>query len=376
MRAPAIRRFFYEERGVFLAFVVSRLLLFALAWLAYQWISHGEYLSRPGADLGSLFHRWDADWYYRIIRNGYSYEPGRQSNIAFFPLMPGLTWLVTLCGLRADAAGMVISNSCLLGACVLVRRYAALDFPAPSQVPMRTVLLLLLNPLSVFHSALYTESLFLLLSSAALYAARKGNWMAAGLTGALLSATRVNGIFLVPALLWEIWHRVSAKDWRPSLRSLIPFAWILVVPTGLLAYMGFLFVNFGEPLAFAKTQAAWGRKLCFPWETIAASAGMYHFPDFAFFLVGLLVAGVLFSIGCWLRFRPSLLIFTGLCLLIGVSATRLEAFPRFASVLFALPMALAAVTARSETAFAIALVSFSAFLALCTTLFAAGYFIT
>jgi Gpi18-like mannosyltransferase len=59
----------------------------------------------------------------------------------------------------------------------------------------------------------YTESLFLALSLASFYFARKGKWLTCGSLAALGAATRVNGIVLLPALIVEAFLN---KDKRPT----------------------------------------------------------------------------------------------------------------------------------------------------------------
>ena len=58
------------------------------------------------------------------------------------------------------------------------------------------VLLLLLFPTSIFFNAVYTESLFLLLSVASVYFIRKGRYREAGILGFLAALTRVTGVLL------------------------------------------------------------------------------------------------------------------------------------------------------------------------------------
>src|SRR6478672_9366237 len=34
------------------------------------------------------WYAFDSDWYFQIASNGYSYTPGQQSSVAFFPTFP------------------------------------------------------------------------------------------------------------------------------------------------------------------------------------------------------------------------------------------------------------------------------------------------
>ncbi|RDJ93342.1 hypothetical protein B4Q13_22535, partial [Lacticaseibacillus rhamnosus] len=53
-----------------------------------------------------------------------------------------------------------------------------------------TVRLLAFGPMAVFLSAIYTESVFLALSSGAFYAGRRGRWASAGILGGLAATSR------------------------------------------------------------------------------------------------------------------------------------------------------------------------------------------
>lgn len=42
----------------------------------------------PSGPLPRAWVHWDSEWYARIAQEGYSYQPGQQSPVAFFPLYP------------------------------------------------------------------------------------------------------------------------------------------------------------------------------------------------------------------------------------------------------------------------------------------------
>lgn len=371
-----VRQFFAEEREVIAAFIASRLLLWFAACFAYLWLQHGDYVSSKGLEPWNLLFRWDANWYLAIIEQGYFFTPGAMSSVAFFPLYPLIVQGLSFGVLEPRIIGVLFSNACLLGAVILIRRYAAMSSPEPSRVPMRTVLLLLFFPVSFFHSALYTESLFLLLSAGSLLWARRGHWLAAGLAGCLLTATRTYGILILPALVWEAW--VQIRETRAAGRplQLARYLWIGLTPGGLVAYMTFLYVRFGNPLAFVTAQAAWGRRVAPPWESILQSLRSC-LPGYAQFYIAIaVIALTLCAAGFFLRLRASLLIFTALTILLALSSNLLESFPRYASSLFALPLAAAVLTDRRPVAFALILAVFAGLLGLCTAVYAIGFLMT
>jgi hypothetical protein len=131
-------------------------------------------------------------------------------------------------------------------------------------------------PTAFFLCSGYNTSLFLLLTLASLYCMRRGWWWAAGGFGALASATRLAGVFLVVAFVIEYarqrgwtWHW---RTWR--WRSLRPDALgIVLVPVGLAAYALYCWQAFGDPLAFSVAQRQWGREFAPPWSGLAEAAG-------------------------------------------------------------------------------------------------------
>jgi hypothetical protein len=125
-------------------------------------------------------------------------------------------------------------------------------------------------PTAFFFTAAYTESLFLLLSVAAVYLAHERRWGWAAVCGALCAATRSFGvlIWVVIILEWLASHGWTLstirqpgtwqKLWsivRADFRTLVI---ICLIPLGLVAYMIYLGLKFGDPIAFWTTQAAWG----------------------------------------------------------------------------------------------------------------------
>src|SRR3954452_18617660 len=173
-----IQAFLQKYGEVFGAFVCSRLLIWALAWLSNHLLRAGKKGHLPkGDELWMLLFRWDSLWYRAIAETGYSYVPGEQSRVAFFPAFPMcLRAFTAITGAEAPLAGFLLSNAFLLGAALLLYRLIALDFPPPSRVPARTIWLLMLYPATFFFSAAYSESLFLLLSLVAILAARQRLW--------------------------------------------------------------------------------------------------------------------------------------------------------------------------------------------------------
>jgi hypothetical protein len=199
-------------------------------------------------------HGWDTQWYTDIARRGYDWtKPVGTSPVAFFPLYPLLIRVGVVLSHRSYlGVALVISNLCYLGALNYLWRLARWEFD--TDVAGRTILYISVFPTALFFFAGYTESLYLLLSVAVFYHVRRRDWLAAGVLGALASATRVTGILLLIPFVYE-YARYSNFSWRKlEPRGLIGLA---LLPMGLLAFMVYLRAQVGDAFAFAHYQAAW-----------------------------------------------------------------------------------------------------------------------
>lgn len=266
-----------------LAFTLSRLLVFAAAILGDLFLptEEGHWVADPTSTFVSFWAKWDSQWYVQIARDGYWYQPLQQSNVAFFPLYPlAVRLLAPAVGGNLALAGFLLSNAFLLAALVFLYQLAHLELhtamgaseEAAAEAAQRTVFYLALFPTAFFLSAVYTESLFLLLSVATMYFARRRRWALAAAAGMLAAATRNLGVLLWCLVLWE-WlrdhgWRLTRIQRRETWRNLwigvkadwVDLVVITAIPLGLLLYMAFLQVNFGRATAFIEVQAAWGRQ--------------------------------------------------------------------------------------------------------------------
>ena len=265
------------------AFVLSRMLIFAAGILGdiYLATEEGHWVADPNSPFLSMWAKWDSQWYVQIARSGYWYQPLQQSNVAFFPLYPlSVRVAAHFLGGNLILAGFLLSNAYLFGALIFLYQLAKLEMldrctSSPEEgaaAARRTIYYLAFFPAAFFFSAIYTESLFLMLSVATVLFARQRHWVLAALAGFLAAATRNIGVLLWMLVMWE-WLRCHgwritrihrAESWR-GLWSGIKSDWVDVVvlgaiPLGLLLYMGFLQTNFGRPTAFIEVQAAWGRQ--------------------------------------------------------------------------------------------------------------------
>lgn len=252
-------------------FTLSRLYIFLLGAIAMQI----NQVLPPVAALGYYmpdltgwqhyliqpWRNWDGHWFALIAQEGYFEKP----TTAFFPLYPlllrGGSWFLDG---QIALAGVLISNVALLGALVVLYQLIQLDFPRA--VARRTILYLALFPTAYYLGAVYSESLFLLLSVGSLYAARRNRWWVAGALGFLAALTRSQGILLLVPLAIMF---IRQQGWHPRRWQANPIG-IALVPAGLLTYMVYLRRLWNDPLIMLSAQKGWDRYSANPIETMQA----------------------------------------------------------------------------------------------------------
>jgi hypothetical protein len=288
-----------------------------------------------------MWARWDSGFYLGIVTQGYNYIPGEMSSTAFFPLYPLLIRLFSAGSQNKEIAtvlGVIISNLATLIALFLLYRLVLVD--EDSNVGGRTIWLVSFFPTSFFLSMVMTEGLFFLTTMAAFYFARQKQWPVAGFSGALSAASRTIGVLLIFPLAYE-WYTQRPRRWR----RLLP---LMLIPLGLGLYMLYLNAEFGDPLAFSKASAAWGRVTSIGnvrdrIQDLLADPNLVQRAlrvgiDIIITLFGGLVLVVLAR-----RLRPSYIIYAAYCLLVPLITLQVVSMPRYIIVVFPLFIALAKV---------------------------------
>jgi hypothetical protein len=209
------------------------------------------------------FTRYDGGWYYQIARNGYRFVVGgpavglgKPGKIAYFPGYPLLMrYAGRLFGSSPSDVyygGILVSWVAFVLAMVLLLRLALLD--VDEERAERAVYLAAIFPFAFFYGVVYTESTFLLFVLAAFYLFRQRWFIAGGVFGALATATRVNGILVVPALAWIAW-RQAVPNTNERLKAIIGLA---LVGCGIVAYSVYVYVLAGNPFEWALAIRRWG----------------------------------------------------------------------------------------------------------------------
>ena len=206
------------------------------------------------------FRHWDGTWYRLVAVEGYA--EGGAAKAAFWPLYPWLMELgASFTGLAPETIGYLISNAAFLGALIVLYRLIRIDFD--KEIARRALWVLALFPTAFFFSAVYTESLFLLLAAAALLGARRSDWFLAGILGFFAALTRSSGFMLLApfAVLFIQQYGMSPRRWFPQA---LPAALPVLGP---IAFGVFLQANGRAFFSFAEEQWQWNRFSATPWRT-------------------------------------------------------------------------------------------------------------
>ncbi len=205
---------------------------------------------------------WDGYWYSLLATYGYGIY---QSSAAFWPLYPLLLWIGSnLTGWNTAVVGVVLSNVAFLFSLILLYRLVKIDFS--DAVARRTIWLTAFFPTAFYFSAMYTESLFLLTTVAAIYYGRTGKWGRAAIALALAGLTRNTGVLAIIPLAFFLYRQYgwNPKDW-----------WSSGIKVGIAALSPLLFMLqldniWGDPLLMLSAQKGWARYKAMPWSTLQA----------------------------------------------------------------------------------------------------------
>lgn len=181
-------------------------------------------LADRGIDFGlvGMWQRWDACWYGKIAT--YGYEPGTNAN-AFFPLVPTLHGVVArVLGGSVAWAGYLVSLAASVVAFAALVRLVGTDFG--TRIGRRTARYVAIFPSAFFLIAPFTEAAFLAATVVTVLAARERRWGVAVIAAFLGGLTRLQGVFLVLPIAWELLRtaraalrerRASGERWREAI---------------------------------------------------------------------------------------------------------------------------------------------------------------
>jgi hypothetical protein len=260
-----------------------RLIGIVVAW-AFAADQHRSLLKLLGA--------YDAIWYAGIVQHGYDAAiPVKANgslattNLAFFPLFPGLAAVVdpVLPG-GADVAGIAISW--LAGLAAAWGLFAVGAHLRDRRTGMILAGLWAVLPHGFVESMGYTETLFTALAAWTLYALLRRNWLTAGLLCMLAGLTRPTGSALIAVVgLAALIAVIRRRDgWRPWVAGAIS-------PLGFVAFIAFVGHRLGRADGYFHVQNdAWKMSYDFGQNTIKTTHTLLTKPSaLALYVVALVV---------------------------------------------------------------------------------------
>ncbi|SEQ14683.1 hypothetical protein SAMN05428969_2185 [Devosia sp. YR412] len=349
-------------------FILLLPLLFILSGTLIRFLAFRY--AQPDNDWTNYFGamcRWDCGWYVKMAQTGYDPfpVPGRinAGNWAFFPFYP---MLVGLIGKLIPIPTIVLAS--LLS---IVTAYAAVVAAWPllgRNIRAYTLYaaFILSGPLSMYFTTFFTEVMFVLLTTLAFVYLSRSNYLGAAAITALLSATRIVGVFASLAIGVQAlmdWRRDTGswKGWLGGLLSQPRLVLaIFISPLGLFVYIAFLNYWIGDGLAFSHVQRAWGRQVgnpltylwtgltswpTVPWQLVSNSQILALSA-----VVGLAMTGVM----AWRRQWPAV-IFALLAIVIPLAAG-LASMMRFMAAMAPITITAATLLARWRWLFIVSLV--------------------
>lgn len=369
---------------LFIYFFLWRILLVFLACIGFYLLPfHDSFPYRESVLVPfghPLFYSWanfDGVHYLGIARQGYFADYTQ----AFFPLFPLTVRWINFFFDNLLFSGLLVSHLALIITISVFYKLIRLDYSQKSAVT--SIIFLLLFPGSFFLGSFYSESLFLLLTVSCFYAMRTQRQGLAILFALLASATRLVGVFLIPALLVE--KHMSLKK-SPKSKSIIVYLPLILPIVGLLLYMGFLQQNYSDALYFLHAQPAFGAqrsadKLILPYQVIYRYFRMVTSVSpnsLLFFTVAQEFALSLFFIGLSLlafrRLRLSYSIFSFLTLFTPTLTGTFSSMPRY--ILSAFPLFILLGTIKSIPVKRVLVIVSVILISINTILFTRGYWVS
>jgi Gpi18-like mannosyltransferase len=326
-RARRIRRILFRREvwvDAILPTIVLRWVVLVYALLAVIVLESG---SLPSGSVLEMWNRWDAPHIFEVAQYGYG-PPADPARIVLLPLLPALIRIGSFFT-RPLVAGMVISFIGTLAAAAGLYRLARMDEPRP--VARWAVLAMSIFPTAFTLVAPYSEGPFLAFTVWSFVAARERRWAPAGAFALLAGLTRIQGAFLLPALIVEYWlaERRLGRD----------ASWLLLAAGGPLVYLAINYLTFGDPLYFLAIQRdVFHVSTVAPWAAIASAwkgvlvlepsriwATVYLAPFVAICVLAATTLWTMFG----KRSRPSYAVYTGLTLLSFLTLSWPISVPRY-----------------------------------------------
>lgn len=360
-----------EAKFVALFFVISRLVVFAVASLSRSLMAPGP-LWQAGGLLGALT-QGDSAFYLEQARDTDWLSSQATRQVGLFPVFPLLVRTVAVLIRDPGWAGVLVANFSLFAAALLLYRLVKLD-GGDARTSRAAVTFLLFSPVSFLFSSALPEATALLLAIASLLAARKGRWGIACIAAIGLSATMSIGSWVILPLVIEYVRQNRAVGTRLGGLLRWQTALLALVPAYLVALLIMGHAKFANAAALLPKPADWELSFERLMNISSTFSGYEPFYHSLFWLVVLASAAV-WCAGLRLKLRASYVAYSAALILTVICTRDLEA-PRTLGLVFPLCVALALLARRFEGTFELTLTCSTTLLVLCTVAAANGFWLT
>lgn len=365
---------FRGYRAPLMTWAGATLAVLAIAHMSNEVLRDGTWFGAGPDHYVDGLVQYDGHRYLEIAADGYSYRPGVQSTIVWFPAYPLVIRAVSTILATPMLAAVLVTITMAGIALLLYGNWLALH-ESTGRSRLVALLALALSPYAWFlYGTVYADAMFLALALGALLLVHRGRDLLGGVLGGLALATRPTAIVLVPTLaaLAAVRHGALGQKvgrWDATSSTTGPRRWALrlaawlqlpewldrtklkrslrapaIALLGLVAYAGYLWGAFGNPLIFLSNQRTFhdGR---YPLLKGTFFSRMLHFSEtpahsLTLLLQALLTAAVLLTAGRVARrfgFPYAVLVvgtvavtFLGTHDFMGAGRYMLAAFPAFA----------------------------------------------
>jgi hypothetical protein len=264
------------------------------------------------------FCKWDCGWYASVLETGY-YRTTRndtaETNWPFHPLFPLTAYPFRHWLKFGISFSLVLASKLELLLAIYAFLWMTSDQVKSTNDSFRAGSLVAFNPYVIYAHAGYAEPLYFGVLALAFYFANRRRWIASGLMGALVSATRVIG-FLFPIPYMIIWLR--DVNWRPHWRRLDvdKVIGLLLCPLGTALFMLYLYKHTGDALAQVHAHAAWGKSVGNPFHVLWLCLIEHHWPRV---WGAMAIAEMVASVYLFKLKKPALGAFLGISVLLSIS---------------------------------------------------------
>ena len=298
-----------ENRGaikVFFAAIISRLVLFVLAFAGLRLLGNSRLLSEIFPQSGDVPH------YLYLAEHWYASSGEKANLLVFYPFFPICIAFFRLFFRSYIISAIIISYLSFGIAAAYFYKLLKLDYD--DEKTAYGLVGLFAAVFGVFFISAHTESLFLMLTAMALYYIRKKNWLATGIIGFCAALTKTQGVLLFLPAVYEI--LVDAiREKKFCKKSLFT----LLVPLGFLCYLLLNYIYGGSFFKFVEYEAAapWYNTSKWIADGLATSyaTGISHFVLSLFIywpqIIMYFIAVAAIFLGAKNKVRTSYLVFTG-----------------------------------------------------------------